>query len=1096
MDNNNSNINEFSAPSRKLTPENLRLLYSRLLNLMKLGSYEEVISGCKNVILKDSSFCRAYELLIQTSSELSEKSTLGNKLEQTIQFFQELKEDNPNNFYYLYGLGLAYKYGKNYPRAKENLEKSISLGADFWEVYEELIPYCEDKEELENEIVFFGEKIKQYPENFYLYQGLGYLHFWLDDYGPSLKYFQQALRLQKRRRNREAEAKCLYYLAYLYMYLNNYPQSYESIEHSIKISREIEDRYCEAQSLELLSFIHLDSGDYDRAFELCSSAFSISKEISNKKLKMQCLRTLGIIHMEKGNFSKAQEYIEKSSIFYKDLCERQRLGICLYWMTILHQEKGDFSKALECSKQGLQIAQQLGFKTGEAFHLAAMGDIYFSLGNYEKALKFNKQALVISETYIGKWSREECFNTIGYVYLEMKQNQKALEYFKQALNYIRRIGHKREEAGCLYNIGFAYFKMDNYPEALNYFLKSLQHADQSGKKAIKGINFNRLGDLYSQMHDCLKSEQYYSKALGIGKEIGHPNIIWEAYSGLGTIFACRKRYEEAVDYYKKAIEVIEGLRSQILVTEYSSGFFKSKISIYEQLVNLLYELHRLNPTGGYGQDCYYFAEKAEARAFLDDLQEARIDFGTFPSSPEQKDEIEGLSRKISHVLTDLNSSRLSRKERIALWNELEKTEDELQRLIEIVRREHSNYTNTVYLEPLRFEAVKNTLLDEKTGMIEYFVGEQNIFIFFCSQAGLSIHRLSSDVSRSTINLVKNYVKLLSSRHFTGSDCEIAGKKLYERLFQPTKNGFGEQIKELIIVPDRDLFYLPFEALICGNKGKRNNSVFYLMEKYRISYAPSASTLINIISRQKKNNNQKDLLAIGDPVYNKFFEEPLDSDDIEYEYYMEKRFNMDRLLYAWKEIKSISELFKRGSSLLIAKRNATEEIVKNMPLSNYKIIHFATHSLLDEKIANRSALVLNLDDNPEEDGFFQAREIYNAKLDAELVVLSACQTAKGKIEKGEGIQGLSRAFFYAGTKSVLASLWNVNDKSTSEFMKNFYNYLTKAKTKQEALCLTKIKMLESEYHQPYYWAAFILIGESDSRISLNRASFWDRLFSFL
>jgi CHAT domain-containing protein len=170
------------------------------------------------------------------------------------------------------------------------------------------------------------------------------------------------------------------------------------------------------------------------------------------------------------------------------------------------------------------------------------------------------------------------------------------------------------------------------------------------------------------------------------------------------------------------------------------------------------------------------------------------------------------------------------------------------------------------------------------------------------------------------------------------------------------------------------------------------------------------------------------------------------------------------------------------------------MVKSLPLEDFRIIHFATHSLLDEKNANRSALVLKLDDDPAEDGFFQAREIYGVKLNADLIVLSACQTAKGKIEKGEGIQGLARAFFYAGTKSVLASLWKIDDRSTAEFMKLFYEYLVDGKTKQEALRLTKIKMLGTEYSEPYYWASFVLIGESDCPVILQKSSWLDRLFN--
>ncbi len=190
--------------------------------------------------------------------------------------------------------------------------------------------------------------------------------------------------------------------------------------------------------------------------------------------------------------------------------------------------------------------------------------------------------------------------------------------------------------------------------------------------------------------------------------------------------------------------------------------------------------------------------------------------------------------------------------------------------------------------------------------------------------------------------------------------------------------------------------------------------------------------------------------------------------------------------------SISRLFSRARTRVITGSEATEEAVKGTSLSAYRIIHFATHGLLDEYVSSRSALVLTLDDDPAEDGFFQAREIYDLKLDADLVVLSACQTARGVIEKGEGLSGLARAFFCAGARSVLASLWDVNDRSTGPFMKEFYGYLVKGVSKEEALRQAKLKMLGSRYSHPYYWAPFILMGESSSSVSCEPPSLADRI----
>ncbi|MBN1222735.1 MAG: CHAT domain-containing protein [Candidatus Aminicenantes bacterium] len=1087
------NLHASGSRSRKSKQSELGILYSQVLVFERLGQYDRAVGGCKEILALEPNFTAAYELLVQTAAKCDRLNSSRTERTLVMEYFQNLLNTDPDKPHYHYGYGLACKYAKQYTKAKEHFETSIALGARFWEVYEELIPYLKYKAELESLIAQFHQHIKRFPDNDCLYQGLAYIHFWLDAYDLSLLNYQHALAMQHLKGDRTAEANCLFYIGYLYMYLNDYDKASESIRRSIEISEETGDRFQLSRSLEILSFLLTERGNFSKAFELCRKAYSIARDISSEKQEIICARTLGVIHNELGNLTKAHEYLERSSAYYRDLGELQKLGITLYWETKLHKGIGDYSEAMACARQGLAIARQLGFKTGEAFHLSEIGDIYYILGNYDKALEYNKNALAISERYISKWSREECFNTIGYVYLELNKAPEALEHFKQALEYVRTINHIREEAECLYNIGLAHFHNNEMREAKQFFLSSLEKADKSGNKVIIGKNFCRLGELYCRSESYAESIQYYFRALSIGREMGHPNIIWEAYAGLGRVQTLEQKLTEAVDFYKKAIDVIEELRSQFLVAEHRSGYFQNKIRIYEYLVDLLYDLHVSDPSKGYDRECLFFAEKAKARAFLDDLRQAGIDLSSF--FHERQNEMDVLSKKISHLLTKLYNSGLSGDERQSLLEEVERSEDELRNLIEFIKGGHPGYTESVGLEPLDSDAIQNSLLDEETGLISYLVGEENIFIFFCTKENIGLHRIPCDLSRKVLSTVKNYVKLVSARGFTCTDCKEPGKKLCELLIREKSNGFNENIDKLIIVPDRELHYLPFETLVCQAASSRNGErPAYLMERYGVSYAPSASTLFSIITKERKHENQLDLLAVGDPIQNDHWnrKESVKSNDIIHEYYLEEKFRIYPLKYAAKEIRAITHLLKKECTRLVLQKDASEEFVKSLPLDEFKIIHFATHSLLDEKNSNRSALVLNLDDDPLEDGFFQVREIYDTKLNAELVVLSACQTAKGKMEKGEGIQGLARAFFYAGAKSVLACLWKIDDRSTAEFMKYFYENLTDGMTKQAALIHAKMKMLDTEYRNPYYWASFILIGEAASRVGLQKSTWWDKL----
>jgi CHAT domain-containing protein len=203
-----------------------------------------------------------------------------------------------------------------------------------------------------------------------------------------------------------------------------------------------------------------------------------------------------------------------------------------------------------------------------------------------------------------------------------------------------------------------------------------------------------------------------------------------------------------------------------------------------------------------------------------------------------------------------------------------------------------------------------------------------------------------------------------------------------------------------------------------------------------------------------------------------------------ELYLDQGFDFSPLPHSEEEVLGISSYFPRESRDVYLKDNAKEEVFKRISLKDYRIVHFACHGFLSEEYPFRSALVLSLDEDPAEDGFVQVRELYNIRLRADLVVLSACQTGRGRMERGEGLLGLPRIFFYTGAKSVISTLWRINDESTAVFMNWFYRYLSEGKDKAQALRLAKLRMLDSRYSHPFYWASFILNGDYNSVVNFK------------
>ncbi len=1092
-----------SPPRTRITEPSSSPLESRkesfgasILADLRSGRNAEAISKCLGIIERNPADVAAYAWLFQALEGTPASARAAAVLTAT-ERLERLLQEHPENVYYHYGRGVAYQKQNKSDLAREHLRKSVSLGGDFQEVYGELVNSYLTRKDIDDTAAFLRTRLKQSPDNPFLNQALGLVHYYSSEYQNAQASLERARAKFHERGARGDEGRCCLNLSDVFTYLNDYPSALRAAQTGLRISRQTGDKILEIQCLERSAFVWTDLGKDAEAREACQQALALAREMVCRRLEILCLRTWGVILLERGDLAGAQDFLSQALAYYQQTAGLRSQDICLYWLTLLYKDKGDYSKAMACAAEALRISREIGFKTGEAFHLTTIGDIYLALGNYERALEFNKDALGVAEQYIGKWSREECLNTIGFVYIELHEYGRAMEYFKGALEYIRKIGHRREEARCLYNIGFAYFKLGDLPNALAYFSESLSAANLAGKRIIQAQNYNRLGDLYLELGSWDKSKNFYLLAQGVGREIGQPTAIWEAYAGLGALSKARKEFPSAVDNYKQAIGIIEDLRVQLLLREYSSGFFKSKIAIYEALVNLLFEGYEKKASPEILEECLYYAEKAKARSFLDDLQKAKVDATSLPR--DKTDEWEQISRKISRLSSELNDASLSPADRAELRERLGKAEDDYQLLAERVRAENPNYSRVVSSEPCRLPEIRRKLLNGETGIVEYFVGEENIYIFFITAGDLSVRRLTPPESQRTLRLVGNYIRLLSSREITSSDVAPAGRRVYEALFGAVGRACLSGIKNLIVIPDRTLYYLPFETLVSGDEpGSGRPSPHFLLEDYGISYAPSASTLVSILERRESMRAEADLLAIGNPVLGRSEDMSRGGkreNDVFSEYYLEKRFVLHPLEFASREMESISRFFAPGSRRTVSGAEATENRVKNLPLSDYKILHFATHSLLDEMVASRSALVLSVDPHSDDDGFLQAREIYNIKLNAELVVLSACQTAGGKMEKGEGIQGLSRAFFCSGSKSVVASLWNVNDESTSHFMKSYYGYLTEGQTKQEGLRLTKIKMCRSGKWRPYHWAAFVLIGEGAAAIPLHRLSFWSKLLQF-
>jgi len=593
-------------------------------------------------------------------------------------------------------------------------------------------------------------------------------------------------------------------------------------------------------------------------------------------------------------------------------------------------------------------------------------------------------------------------------------------------------------------------------------------AEETNDLEAKGMILNNMGVVHFNLGNYEKSTEYYQKAINLAQELEGGQVLWEAYFEIGNAYAKQNKLIEAINNYKNSIRIIENIRSQIKLEELKASFLGTdkRIEAYQNLIHALITLHKVNDQVGYDRQAFEYLEKAKARAFLDGLEVAQVDISlgiNFKLKNREKE----LMKDISSIYNKLLRAGLQTDEKGKLLQTLSDKENELEALKREIRSKSPDYADLKYPQTITLKEVQNNLLDGKTAFIAYTIGKEHSYAFAITKHNLKIFPVPERLKVQS--LVSDYLGIITDKE---NQDFSPGYELYRTLVQP---GLDKRIKRIIFVPDDILHFLPFETLVTQQREPH-----WLIENYRIAYVPSISSYREIIHRKKSNRSRRsfDLLAFGDPDFG-----PLESGDnngdIFQDFYSSNAFNFYRLAHSGTEVEIIRHLFNPSKSYTYLRKQATEEHLKNLDLKKYKIIHFATHSLIDDRKPARSSIVLSLGNNPEEDGFLQMREVYNMDLNADLVTLSACQTGLGQFIRGEGIEGLNRAFFFAGASSVLMSLWSVNDQATYQLMERFYTHLRSSEPIINALRKAKLEMISSEnVSHPYYWAGFVVSGLAD------------------
>jgi CHAT domain-containing protein/Tfp pilus assembly protein PilF len=806
-------------------------------------------------------------------------------------------------------------------------------------------------------------------------------------------------------------------------------------------------------------------------------AIKIAREISSKEHEIKCLRQQSITYQDWQILDEFLRLNQEVLVIAESLNHKREEAYCTNNIGWYHLQFSNYSTALEYFNRSLQLAEEFNMKNTLPKILNNMGIIYKNLGEFEKALAiFNKTLEIDSEEndlYFMAFDLNNIGTTLrqqGLVSGEYENLFKALVHYNQCLDLAKKIEDKKDrdeiEIAAFNNMGTVYSDLEDYEKALKYFNQGYQKAVELNEISDMGMLLNNLGIVHSNMGNYTESTEYFLQSIDLGTRLNSGVILWEAYLELARNYVKQNRKQDALIKFQDSINQIEKIRSQIHLEEFKASFMGSdkRLEAYQDIISLLVSLHREYPDKLYDEMAFNFLERGKARAFLDSLEISQVNISQNVDFILLNREAE-IMKEISTLYTKLYASSISNEQTEELHAQLDQKENELEALKREIRSKSPAYANLKYPNMATLNDAQS-LLDKQTAFLEYSLGENRSFAFVITKNDYSIYELPN--KKEIKNLVTNYLKILSDKQ---NDDFSSGHQLFNTLVRP---GIQNRTKNIVIIADDILHYLPFETLMVREKEKQ-----WLILEHEIAYASSISSLKELIDRKNTNGikAKMDLLAFGDPYFGP--NENNGKNDNNNGNNGQNGLNYSRLEFSEAEIERISSLFRPKKTNVFYRENASEDILKEHKLNNYKIIHFATHSEIDDERPTRSNIVLTIDDNPDEDGILQAREIYNLELNADLVTMSACKTGLGKFIRGEGIEGLNRAFFYAGTSSLVMSLWPVNDQATSQLMERFYFYLKKSNSIMSSLRSAKLELIESEaLSHPYYWAGFIVSGKAD------------------
>lgn len=872
---------------------------------------------------------------------------------------------------------------------------------------------------------------------------------------------KQALQLAQDVKDEHAISFCYRRIGDFQMNKGNLQKAQESFEKALEFSRKIQNKSDETMALLSLSNVYVTRGNFSKAKETCEQVIKISQSNQDPTSEQSSLSSLGWMAMVSGNFTKAQTYYDQALAISKKINNIWGISSIYADLANLYISLGEYQKAQDLLTKSDSIYTKLEAKESLIGNKMIAGRLAYYQGDYTKSLQAFQEASEAMKA-IGLYNENLCVSLANQVdvLVEQKKYPESEKIAQECYQMAVKIQSARMKASCKQLIGMAQIGLKKYAEAEKNLLEAYNQSKQLNLLLIMLAAKNSQSVLYAEMKQNAKLEQVCKEVIQISEQTGDKLYLWEAYYRLGVMYREKKDLDKAKEFLIKSVEVLEKIRNSITGGEEAKKIFaknENKLKVYGTLIDVLFERNEI-------EEALSFMQQYNLAEISDKMKNIDINYQNKQKQANKERSLE--------IKTDILAKQQELQEQLKkdIKEQDKQKIESLKKVITIKEEEYLSFVQdesdlSSYQKQLANLRKKKKDIPDNMAVLSYFIGKKDLYVIVATKDNITGRkvRLNKNDLEEIITVLRNQI-MVKKQGVRGKKLDLSKSKeirqetvsdtlqkemfsqYAERAYMYLINPVHQEIKEkevLAIIPSGQLYLLPFQMI---GKTLKDGTFSPLIEQYAIFYTNLGDIFDNL--REESTDKNPQIAAFGNPD--------------------------GSLASAEKEVKNIKEIYPETKTFI--RNEATEDKIKNLP-NTFSILHFATHGVLDYDEPKNSYLVMAKSGNS--DGKFQIRELFGQELmdNLNLVILSACQTAvidKKREHHNDPVSPAS-AFINQGVKSVIATLWNVDDDATALLMENFYKNI-KTMNLTDALRKAQVDLSKNpKYSSPYFWSPFILIG---------------------